>query len=266
MISQKYLLITSDDFGMCHAVNAGILRAMLNGVVTSTTLMAPCPWFAEAALLAKKHHLGTGVHLCLTCEWDHFRWGPITHAPSLTASDGGFLTNYPDLVESAKDDEVLREFDTQIARVRAAGTDPTHIDVHMLGGDDARKGVDRFQDLVRITCRKHGLVWIRDYLPDSGLVHLTDQIGSSGLSEDEIWRVLEGWTRPGLYHIIAHAAEDMPELDAICSDEHPSRSWSAPYRVADMHFLTSVSTRHRLEKAGFVLIDALSLLSLINRG
>lgn len=264
-ISRKYLLITSDDFGMCHAINIGIVRAMSEGAVTSTTFMAPCPWFAEAAWLARKHHLKAGVHLCLTCEWDLFRWGPLTPAPSLRAPDGGFPQGFPALAESARDEEILREFDAQIARVRAAGLEPTHIDVHMLSADDDRPGVDRFQEHVRATCLKHGLVWIRDRRPGTGLVHLTDQIGSSGLTEAEVWQALKGWSTPGLYHIIAHVAEDMPELAAMCSEGHPARHWASDYRLADLRLLASPATRGLLEKAGFTLVDAPTLLLLRNQ-
>ena len=31
------LLIIADDFGMCHAANAAIMRSLTAGVVTSTT-------------------------------------------------------------------------------------------------------------------------------------------------------------------------------------------------------------------------------------
>jgi hypothetical protein len=257
---RKYLLITSDDFGMCHAINAGITRAMTDGVVTSTTLMAPCPWFPEAVHLAKKHRLQVGVHLCLTCDWDRMRWGPITHAPSLTGPEGYFLSSYPELVQTAKDDEVVNEFEAQIQRVRASGIEPTHIDIHMLACDDEREGVARFKDLLRHTCQKHGLVFIRDYYRDTGYVHLTDQIGSSGLSEDEIWKALEGWAKPGFYHVIGHVAAAAPELETICSEEHPARCWSAPYRLADFVFFTRPSTRDRLAELGFQLVDVPTFL------
>ena len=266
LMSKKYLTITSDDFGMCHAVNLGIVRAMQEGVVTSTTLMAPCPWFPEAVRLTKEHGLKVGVHLCLTCEWDQMRWGPITRAPSLCAPDGYFLTSYPDLIKSAHDEEVALEFDAQIARVRAAGIEPAHADVHMLSGDDSREGITRFQEHVRTACRRNDLVWIRDYQPGSGLVHLTDLAGSSGVPEKEFWLTMQGWTRPGFYHIIAHVAEDMPELKAICTEGHHAAPWSSDYRVADMRLLSSSATRARLEELGFTLVDSPTLLSLLPKG
>lgn len=259
---QKYLLITSDDMGMCHAVNAGITRGMTEGVITSSTLMAPCPWFAQAVALVKKHQLKVGIHLCLTCEWDHLRWGPLTRASSLTGPDGYFWSTIPDVVQSARDEEIAAEFEAQVERVRTSGVEPTHIDIHMLSGDDNRPGVGRIREALRRCCRKHGLVYLRDENRGNGYEHLTDQIGSSGLSEEAIWEALEGWTQPGFYHIIGHAAAAMPELDAICSDDHPSRDWAAPYRLADMVFFTRPATRQRLAELGFQLVDVPTFLAL----
>jgi predicted glycoside hydrolase/deacetylase ChbG (UPF0249 family) len=44
----KRLLVTADDFGMCHAINAGTARVMREGVVRSSNFLVPCPWFHEA--------------------------------------------------------------------------------------------------------------------------------------------------------------------------------------------------------------------------
>ena len=39
----RLLILNADDFGMYHAVNAAILRAFTDGVLSSTTVMVPCP-------------------------------------------------------------------------------------------------------------------------------------------------------------------------------------------------------------------------------
>ena len=38
----------ADDLGMCHTVNAAILRSFMDGVACSPILMAPCPWALHA--------------------------------------------------------------------------------------------------------------------------------------------------------------------------------------------------------------------------
>ncbi len=50
--------------------------------------MVPCPWAREAA--SRYRGEDVGVHLTLNAEHDLYRWGPITHAPSLLDGDGGF--------------------------------------------------------------------------------------------------------------------------------------------------------------------------------
>src|SRR3990172_1460747 len=130
-MNKKYLLVQSDDFCMCHSVNVGIVKAISKGIVRSSYFMAACPWFLEGAALAKKHKLRMGVHLTMTSEWDRFRWGPITPAPSLRDPSGNFFSNYADLVKHAKEHEIYDEYKAQIDRVSANGIKPTHLDTHM---------------------------------------------------------------------------------------------------------------------------------------
>src|SRR5437660_4452934 len=75
----RLLIINADDFGMCHAVNDAILRSLKEGVVCSSTLMAPCPWALHAMHLLKDNlDIPFGVHLTVVCEPAHYRWGPLT--------------------------------------------------------------------------------------------------------------------------------------------------------------------------------------------
>jgi predicted glycoside hydrolase/deacetylase ChbG (UPF0249 family) len=60
----RLLIINADDFGRSHACNAGILRSLVAGVVSSTTLMVPCPWALHAMQMLSDHpDLSFGVHL-----------------------------------------------------------------------------------------------------------------------------------------------------------------------------------------------------------
>ena len=72
-----------------------------------------------------------GVHLTLNAEHAMYRWGPITHAPSLLSGDGGFPRSIDDLWEHADPEEVERELRTQIERAMAWGIDVTHLAPHL---------------------------------------------------------------------------------------------------------------------------------------
>ena len=72
-----------------------------------------------------------GVHLTLNAEHDAYRWGPLTHAPSLHSGEGGFPRSIDDLWEHADADEVYRELKAQIARAQAWGIDTTHLAPHL---------------------------------------------------------------------------------------------------------------------------------------
>ena len=67
------------------------------------------------------------MHLTLNAEHDRYRWGPITHAPSLLDGDGGFPRTIDDLWEHADLDEVRRECRAQIERAILWGFDVTHL-------------------------------------------------------------------------------------------------------------------------------------------
>ncbi len=104
----RLIILSCDDLGSCHAANVGVFTALREGAATCASLMVPAPWAGDAA----KHALPTddlGVHLTLNAEHEYYRWGPITHAPSLQSGEGGFPRTLEDLWEHADPAEVLRE-------------------------------------------------------------------------------------------------------------------------------------------------------------
>ncbi len=91
--------------------------------------MVPAPWAREAAAQYRGEDIG--VHLTLNAEHELYRWGPVTHAPSLLDGEGGFPRRVDDLWEHADLDEVRRECRVQIERAILWGFDVTHLASHL---------------------------------------------------------------------------------------------------------------------------------------
>ena len=125
----RILIISCDDLGACHASNVGVYDALREGVATSASLMVPAPWAREASAQYRGEDIG--VHLTLNAEHELYRWGPVTHAPSLLDGEGGFPRRVDDLWEHADLDEVRRECRVQIERAILWGFDVTHLASHL---------------------------------------------------------------------------------------------------------------------------------------
>ncbi len=61
---ERYLIVNADDFGLSKGINSGIIYSHVNGIVTSTSLLACMPESINAIRLANEcPGLGVGVHL-----------------------------------------------------------------------------------------------------------------------------------------------------------------------------------------------------------
>ncbi len=125
----KVLIVNCDDLGSSRAANVAVYESLRAGLGTSATLMVPCPWARDAASMYRGEDVG--VHLTLNAEWETYRWGPITHAPSLLDGDGGFPRTIEDVWDHADLDEVRRECRAQVERAIVWGFDVSHLDSHM---------------------------------------------------------------------------------------------------------------------------------------
>ncbi|MFO1019778.1 MAG: polysaccharide deacetylase family protein [Planctomycetales bacterium] len=131
----RYLLIHSDDAGMCHSVNLATIDAMEKGVVSSASILVNSPGFAEIANYARNNPTRDfGVHLHLTCEVPWLRWGPLLpreQVPSLVRPDGSFWPTSEEVATHARLEEVEMELRAQIDMALKAGIRVSHLDHHM---------------------------------------------------------------------------------------------------------------------------------------
>ena len=127
------VVVTADDFGTSPAVNAAIVRAHREGVLTSASLMVTGAAFDEAVALARATPtLAVGLHLALA---DARPALPARELPHLTDGDGRLPRNPARAglalaASGAARRELAREIAAQFERFAATGLPLSHVDGH----------------------------------------------------------------------------------------------------------------------------------------
>ena len=120
MIQRKQLVVNADDFGFTPDVNAGIVEAHRDGILTATTLMANGDAFEDAVRLARETPtLDVGCHLVLIGGRSLVtkQAFPATVTQLVAALATGRIRVYDELA-------------AQVRRILDAGLRPTHLDTH----------------------------------------------------------------------------------------------------------------------------------------
>ena len=133
--SLRRLIINADDFGLTAGVNRAIVEAHVHGVVTSATLMANAPAFADAVELASSSpRLSVGCHVVL-----------VDGAPLLAGSQISSLINQTEdsrfyrslgsfgfraLTGRFDPLQIEAEATAQIRKLQSAGISVSHLDTH----------------------------------------------------------------------------------------------------------------------------------------
>lgn len=123
------LIINADDFGYSRGHNYGILDCMLNGSVTSTTLLMTMPGTKHALKLIKNNpSLDVGIHLSLDLGKPLAEQNKIS---SLIDSNGELKKHdFSKDKLNVNSKEVYLEWKTQIDYAIDNGVTPTHFDSH----------------------------------------------------------------------------------------------------------------------------------------
>lgn len=252
----RVAIVHVDDLGMCHAANVGGFEALRGGPATCGSVMVPCPWFQEAAdMAAAMPSVDLGVHLTLTAEWSHYRWGPVAGAsavPSLVDAQGMLPRTALEVAQRADPAEVEVELRAQIGRALAAGIDVTHLDSHM--------GVCFFPQFVEIYGRLGLEFGVPAFAPRADQEAM-ERAGLGGVAdilrkamadlEARGLPILDGFDPvslefaegegaahnakrlaglpEGVHYLICHAAQDGEELRAVTPDSAHQRDFERRY-------------------------------------
>jgi chitin disaccharide deacetylase len=238
------LVVRGDDFGMCHAVNEGIRRAFTDGIVTTSSTMAPCPWFGEAADIAKHTGIPLGAHQTLTCEWDYFRWRPLTDGPSLVGPDRTFRESIELAQQQAEHAEVVRELLAQVERFDAAGLSLDYLDHHMGSVLPAA---------YREVAEQTGIPFLYG---DAVFPRLTsfEELSPRDAPGKKEWMLgyLRGLT-PGVHLLVCHPGVPGSELESLTGPTSVPYRWAADYRISDLAVVTDPEVKELVGELGIRL-------------
>lgn len=113
----KRLIVNADDFGYSFGVNRGIVKAHVEGIVTSTSVMVDGIAAEEAASLAQYPGLSVGLHFVLQ-----------------------------------NTEDIVAEIENQIKKfIRITGGKPTHLDIHKTTDDM------KLREVMDAYARRHGI-------------------------------------------------------------------------------------------------------------
>jgi predicted glycoside hydrolase/deacetylase ChbG (UPF0249 family) len=223
------LVTRGDDAGMCHTVNVAIRDACERGILRNVSLLVPGPAFAEAAaMFAQFPGIDVGLHLDLTAEWAHLRWGPVLpveNVPSLVNEHGHFFHWCQDLhAHGAVLAQMQAEVQAQLDTARAHGLNIAYLDEHMGVG-----WINGLGEWLVDFCQREGLICNRTLL-ETGRLQRLPRADDAPNAVEAVLTGLNAAT-PGTYLLVGHPVYKTEEiLRAHLPDQAPgieatNRDW-----------------------------------------
>ena len=262
----RLLIVHADDLGMAHSIDAATIKAFESGLVSSGSIMVPCPWLPEIAAYARSHpEADLGLHLTLTSEWSSYRWGPVSsrdQVSSLLDHNSYFYLTESEAASHANAREVEAEIRAQIDRARSFGIKPTHLDSHM-GTLYQNKAL--FETFLRVARdNKLPVRMSKEWFASTN--YLSSILNPTDIAIDRIITIgpnvpADGWSKfyadaiktiqPGVTEMVVHIAYDDDEMRAATVD-HPD--WGAAWRQRDLQFFTGDTFRRLLQENHIKLV------------
>lgn len=262
----RLLIVHADDAGLSQATNEAIHDAFTQEVITSSSIIVNAPWYPGiAAYWQENPNEDFGIHLTLTSEWHHFKWGsiaPDTEVPSLLTDQGYFYATHAEAVENIAVDDVEQELRAQIEKVRSMGLQPTHFDSHMavLYANEA------LYELYLRLGREYRVAVMAMSHHSPAYDSLVKMYGFESIAIDHYlaatpevapqdWETFYNSTlaelKPGLNLMIVHPAYLTPEMTGITSGHD---YYDATWRQRDIDYLTSEVFAEQIRKNNIILI------------
>ena len=263
----KLLIVHADDIGLAQSVNQASNAAFASGGITSGSIMVPCPWFPDFAEYYKSHpDLDVGIHITLTSEWDHYKFGGVLSSneiPSLLDENGYFYPTTEEVAKNAVPAEAEKEIRAQINRALSYGIKPTHLDTHM-------GSVLAQPELIQIYMKLGMEYNLPVFVPRMLLMgvpeeqremikrefvlvdrfFMLDLEGPEASWEEEYGKMIDK-VSPGLNVMIVHLAYDNPEMQAVAVN-HPA--FGATWREKDLNYVQSQAYKDLLKEKQIQLV------------
>jgi len=261
------LIVHADDLGMSQAQNQGSINGFEKGLISSASIMVPCPWYEQIAEYAAAHpEHDWGLHITMNAEWKYMRWdgvSPSSEIPSLINQHGYLHKEISEVQEGAKIEELDKEIRAQIDKALKSGIKVTHLDSHMgtlfykpeflkaliQAGKDYGIPVMLPTYLIPGSAQILADTW-PGLVPIERLIDITPQVKPEGWADayDEMIDNL----KPGFNQLIIHLAYDGPEMQALCIDHS---DWGAEWRQRDVDYIFSERFTKALKRNNIKLVD-----------
>jgi len=248
------LVVRADDIGSCHTANLACIKVYQEGIVKSVEVQVPCPWFNEAVkMLRENPGYDVGVHLTLTSEWENYKWGPLTEAPSLVDAQGHFFpmtsqrADFPPntgfLESKWRIEEVEKELRAQIELAKKMIPQVSHLSSHMgtpTCTPQLRALVAKLAKEYKLPIETPGAQYLR---------WAADSKASAEQREAALVKALEE-IGPGTWIVIEHPGADTAEMQAM---GHKGYWEVASHRDGVTKAFTSPKVKEVIQRRGIQL-------------
>lgn len=261
------VIMMADDLGAAEAVNRATFAAFRDGVVTTSNVIVPGPWFPQAVRLAKEHPtFDIGIHIALTSEWTDVKWRPLTGGRSFCDEDGYFAAFvWPN--PKAAPARSLRELKVDLAEAEAELRAQIEL---------AKRHIPRVSylwphmaftshspemlALVRKLAKEYDIPLFGDVMEAQGIKRLKSLYTSKDSAEQKtaaLVKAIDGLT-PGTWILVDHAADDTQEMRAI---GHVGYEHVAADRDGNRAMWMHPSVREAVTKRGVTLIPTTTVIA-----